>query len=228
MRKAFEWSPEVWKSFVERARVRPRVRDQTEAILRIVERIRPERILDAGCGYGRVSLELAERFPESEIVAVDQSHSMVEELVNAKGQKRIRVVRGDLEHLPLESGVVDLVLCLGVIMHVRNEHAAISEFVRVLGNRGTLLLTYNNCLNPFSVIFMITAAMTRAAGYKQSFHLRRFYERFLSERGYRVDAFPTHIVPAFPWPGPLKALLDLDLSAAEFGYEPILECQPET
>jgi ubiquinone/menaquinone biosynthesis C-methylase UbiE len=189
--------------------------------------VEPRRILDAGCGYGRLSLELAERLPESEIVAVDQSLGMVKELARSTKQKRLHLIRANLERLPLETGSVDLVLCVGVIMHVRKEHDAISEFVRVLGNRGTLVLTYHNCLNPFAAVFMITTLLKKSTGYKQSFHFRRFYKRFLVERGYQVRALPTPIMPGFPWPGPLKALARLDLCPSRIGYEPILECRSQ-
>jgi trans-aconitate 2-methyltransferase len=39
-----------------------------------------ERVLDAGCGTGRVTAALVERLPDGEVVAVDGSPAMIEEL----------------------------------------------------------------------------------------------------------------------------------------------------
>ena|SRR2546422_2803168 len=226
MQNRFEWGPDLWKSALQDgALVRRRAREQTDVVLHIVESINPRRILDAGCGYGRISLELTERLPDSEILAVDQSASMLKELARLKNREHVRVIRGNLEQLPLAAGAVDLVLCVGVIMHVKRERAALAEFVRVLGKQGILVLSYHNLLNPFAVIFMSTTLIKKSTGYKQSFHFRRFYERFLTDQGYISHVHPAPVVPGFTWPRPLEAaFLRLDASAIRLGYEPILEC----
>lgn len=229
MQTPFEWSPGLWKSALgDGALVRQRVREQTDAVLHIVESIKPKRILDAGSGYGRISLELVERLPNSEIIAVDQSASMLRELVHSKNREHVRVIRGNLERLPLAAGAVDLVLCIGVIMHVKRERTALAEFVRVLGKQGILVLSYHNLLNPFAIIFMSTTLIKKSTGYKQSFHLRRFYESFLAAQGYLVHVRPTPVVPGFAWPPPFEAaFMRLDVCAIGLGYEPILECRSQ-
>src|SRR3954467_7677084 len=44
-----------------------------------------ERVLDAGCGTGRVTAALLERLPHGEVVAVDGSPAMVEETRERRG-----------------------------------------------------------------------------------------------------------------------------------------------
>lgn len=63
-----------------------------------------ERVLDAGCGSGRVTRMLLERLPEGTVVAVDQAPSMVEHTRAALGE-RATVLRADLTELVLDEPV---------------------------------------------------------------------------------------------------------------------------
>jgi trans-aconitate 2-methyltransferase len=63
-----------------------------------------ERVLDAGCGTGRVTAALLERLPRGELLAVDGSHAMVEEARQRFGD-RVHVFQSDLLDLRLEEPV---------------------------------------------------------------------------------------------------------------------------
>ena len=63
-----------------------------------------ERVLDAGCGTGRVTAALLERLPDGEVVAVDGSPAMVEE-ARARLGPRADVRVADLTELALEAPV---------------------------------------------------------------------------------------------------------------------------
>jgi trans-aconitate 2-methyltransferase len=67
-----------------------------------------ERVLDAGCGTGRVTAALLERLPRGEVVAVDGSPAMVEEARERLGP-RVDVRVADLTELEL-SPPVDAIL----------------------------------------------------------------------------------------------------------------------
>jgi len=63
-----------------------------------------ERVLDAGCGTGRVTAALLERVPRGEVVAVDGSPSMVEQARERLGPRAdVRVA--DLTELALDAPV---------------------------------------------------------------------------------------------------------------------------
>jgi trans-aconitate 2-methyltransferase len=65
-----------------------------------------ERVLDAGCGTGRVTAMLLERLPGGEIVALDASASMVELARERLGHDQITYVLADLqESLPVRPPV---------------------------------------------------------------------------------------------------------------------------
>jgi trans-aconitate 2-methyltransferase len=63
-----------------------------------------ERVLDAGCGTGRVTEALVERLPEGEVVAVDGSQAMVQQARERLGE-RAHVFAADLVELELDRPV---------------------------------------------------------------------------------------------------------------------------
>jgi trans-aconitate 2-methyltransferase len=63
-----------------------------------------ERVLDAGCGTGRVTATLLERLPRGEVIAVDGSTAMVEQ-ASARLGDRAQVFAADLLELQLGAPV---------------------------------------------------------------------------------------------------------------------------
>ncbi len=63
-----------------------------------------ERVLDAGCGTGRVTAALVERLPLGEVVAVDGSVAMIDE-VKARLGDRVEAYAADLAELELDRPV---------------------------------------------------------------------------------------------------------------------------
>jgi len=83
-----------------------------------------ERVLDAGCGTGRVTAVLLERLPRGEVVAVDGSPSMVEQARERLGPRAdVRVA--DLTELALETPV-DAVLSTATF-HWIDDHDRLFE-----------------------------------------------------------------------------------------------------
>lgn len=64
-----------------------------------------ERVLDAGCGTGRVTAALLERLPAGQVVAVDGSPSMVEQARAALPADRVECVVADLVELDVDPPV---------------------------------------------------------------------------------------------------------------------------
>lgn len=92
------------------------------------------RILDAGCGSGRVLDELA-RF--GDVVGVDLSSTAVA-VAWARGHS---VAKARVEELPFADSTFDLVTCLDVIEHTPDDLRALRELVRVTRPGGHLLVT---------------------------------------------------------------------------------------
>jgi cyclopropane-fatty-acyl-phospholipid synthase len=100
------------------------------------------RILDLGCGWGALSLYVAERFPHAEIVAVSNSKSQREAILGecaARGVTRIDVLTADVNRFAPD-GRFDRVVSVEMFEHLRNWELALARIARWLGERGKLFL----------------------------------------------------------------------------------------
>jgi len=103
------------------------------------------KILDAGCGAGRIAKEIANR--RYDVIAMDYSHNMVKEakaICSVNEELDIKFLQGDIESLPYKDSVFDMVLCLGVITYLKSEQKALREMSRILKPGGTLILSILN------------------------------------------------------------------------------------
>ena len=106
------------------------------SILDRLELAGDERVLDAGCGSGRVTSMLIERLPEGSIVAVDGSPSMMEE-VRSVLRPQDEALVADLTDLRLEEPV-DVVFSSAVFHWVLDHDALFHSLRGVLGPGGRL------------------------------------------------------------------------------------------
>ena len=100
-----------------------------------------ERVMDAGCGTGRVTEQLAERLPNGRIVALDGSPAMVDEARDrlARFGERIEYVVADLgQPLPIE-GQVDAVLSTATFHWVPDHDALFRNLAAVTRTGGWLV-----------------------------------------------------------------------------------------
>jgi trans-aconitate 2-methyltransferase len=100
-----------------------------------------ERVLDAGCGSGRVTEALAERLPNGRVVALDASPAMLEEARRrlARFGDRVEFVRADLGRpLPIE-GQVDAILSTATFHWVPDHDALFRNLAAVIRPGGRLV-----------------------------------------------------------------------------------------
>jgi len=95
------------------------------------------RVLDLGCGDGRLTAEL----DADELTAADVSRVALERARRRLPEAtRVAELEPDAP-LPFGDGAFDLVLCAETIEHVRDVQVLLSEVRRVLKRGGTLALT---------------------------------------------------------------------------------------
>jgi len=126
---------------------------QREVCARMLERLdyvklQPTRILDAGCGTGWGTRQLAQRYPNAQIVALDIAVGM---LLAARGRsgwwqklfggaKQIQLC-GDVEALPLAANSVEMVWSNLTVQWCNDLPAAFGELHRVLKVEGLLMFS---------------------------------------------------------------------------------------
>lgn len=113
------------------------MRRNTRALLRrYLERGRSYAILDAGCGTGGTTQDLAEFGP---VIGLDYSDEALG-FAASRGLKRL--VRGSVEQIPFPDRMFDVVTSFDVLYHraVVDERAALAEFRRVLRPGGYALV----------------------------------------------------------------------------------------
>lgn len=99
-----------------------------------------KKVLDLGCGTGRILGEL--KLFGAEVTAVDISEEML-----SKAKKKhpdVEMIVADAENLPFENDYFDVVTATFLIVHLKNPEIAFDEVYRVLKSGGEFVLTNIN------------------------------------------------------------------------------------
>lgn len=117
-----------------------------------------ERVLDAGCGTGRVTARLLERLPDGEVVALDGSQAMLDAAGERFGDDpRVTLVHADLgASLPLDEPV-DLVVSTSTFHWVLDHDALFAGLFTVLRPGGRLRAECGGTGNIADVIAALAA-----------------------------------------------------------------------
>jgi len=103
------------------------------------------RVLDAGCGPGRLSIPIARQVGAGgEVVALDVQQAMLERLkqrVRAAGVQNIRTVHGALGEGALHETGFDRAVMVTVLGEIPNRSAALGEVFQALKPGGMLSIT---------------------------------------------------------------------------------------
>jgi trans-aconitate 2-methyltransferase len=118
-----------------------------------------EQVLDAGCGTGRVTEQLAERLPRGRVIALDGSPSMVDAARErlARFGDRIDYVVADLGRpLPID-GTVDAVLSTATFHWVPDHDALFRDLAAVTAPGGRLVAQCGGAGNIANILRVLAA-----------------------------------------------------------------------
>lgn len=100
-----------------------------------------QRILDLGCGWGSLSLWLAEHYPSCEIVGLSNSHGQrawIMEQARQRGLPNVEIVTGDISEFdfPVEGVIAgfDRIISIEMFEHMKNYGALLAKLRRWLSN----------------------------------------------------------------------------------------------
>jgi cyclopropane-fatty-acyl-phospholipid synthase len=99
-------------------------------------------ILDLGCGWGSLSLWMAERYPRSRIVGVSNSHSQrrfIEARARERGLANLSIVTADMNAFAIDRRF-DRVVSVEMFEHMRNYHALLQRVAAWLRPGGQLFV----------------------------------------------------------------------------------------
>ena len=102
-----------------------------------------QEILELGCGWGSLSLWMAENYRGSRVTAVSNSHSQrlhIERQAEARGLANLRVVTCDANDFEAEAGGYDRVVSVEMFEHLRNWPAMFARVARWLRADGRFFM----------------------------------------------------------------------------------------
>lgn len=116
-------------------------------LMRILKKINPKnkRILDVGCGYGKLIQQTKKEYPDNEFIGVDLNSNDVS--IAKSNLKFGNFFVMELESLNFKPASFDLIFCADTLEHAYNSEKAIEELSRVLKRNGLLILSVPNYFN---------------------------------------------------------------------------------
>ncbi|HXN35327.1 MAG TPA: cyclopropane-fatty-acyl-phospholipid synthase family protein [Opitutaceae bacterium] len=102
-----------------------------------------QEILELGCGWGSLSLYLAERFPKSRITGVSNSGTQ-KEFIDSEAARRgltnLAIVTCDMNTFDIDAGRFDRVVSIEMFEHMKNYQALMARIARWLKPGGLLFV----------------------------------------------------------------------------------------
>jgi cyclopropane-fatty-acyl-phospholipid synthase len=114
-----------------------------------------QHILELGCGWGSLTLWMAERYPNARIVAVSNSHQQreyIESQCLERGLPNVRVITRDVNQLELEAEQFDRCVSIEMFEHMRNYETLLHRIAAWLRPGGKLfvhIFSHRTLMYPF-------------------------------------------------------------------------------
>ena len=122
-------------------------------VVRLVRRMKPQRIMDLATGTGDLAIKMAKRIPKAHIMGVDLSENMLAvaaDKVRRKGlDDHIALYQGEAERLDVGDDVLDVVTIAFGVRNFGDIDGSLREIARALQKGGHLvILEFSTPRNP--------------------------------------------------------------------------------
>jgi SAM-dependent methyltransferase len=126
--------------------------ENREAVLTAVTGLRVQRMLDAGCGDGVFTAQIADRAGAAEVHGIE----IDPDRADGARTRGLKVEEADLgQPLPYPAGHFDLIVSHHVIEHVHNTDLHVSELCRVAADSATIVISTNNLSSWHNIGFLL-------------------------------------------------------------------------
>tara|TARA_Y100000589_G_scaffold94579_1_gene89333 strand:+ start:1559 stop:2530 length:972 start_codon:yes stop_codon:yes gene_type:complete len=111
-------------------------------------------ILDAGCGSGRLTSNLAQKAKDSTVIGIDISDGAVIANELAMKSTNHHVVQCDINYLPFRKELFNMIWSQGVIHHTPNTYKSFKKLLEIIHSNGQIyiLLYPNYIFGPYRFI----------------------------------------------------------------------------
>lgn len=190
------------------------------------------RLLELGCGRGKLLVELLRRkiASEEQLYGIDQSG----EAIAAASEVLPHLSIGNIEErLPFENASFEVVVMMEVVEHLVRPWQVLREARRILAPHGTLLLSFPNYLNfPWLFVRVLAELLDRPSWIVlqpiDHMHIMPVFERKLTQCGFRVTGVYGSVF--FPpilhrWEPPGFSGLMNAMNLGRLAFHPVLACE---
>jgi SAM-dependent methyltransferase len=103
------------------------------------------KVLDIGCGYGRLSSQIRHKFPKAIIYGLDISQNFIEEFNKNIARPRYGII-GDMQYLPFKKETFDYIVIVTVLSYLpEGTHKSVmNQTVELLKPQGKCILIEDN------------------------------------------------------------------------------------
>ena len=116
-----------------------------------------QKILELGCGWGSLTLWMAEHYPKSQITAVSNSSTQkthIDKQCEQRGYNNVTIITADVNALELEERQFDRAISIEMFEHMRNYKQLLERISSWLVSDGKLfvhIFAHRNVMYPFDV-----------------------------------------------------------------------------
>lgn len=127
----------------------PAFAKRAKLILNEVDKRRPKKVLDAGCGRGFYLRVLSSFSFIKEIHGIDINDNYLQIAKKNNTDKRVKIKNASIYKLPYQDKYFDLIICSEVLEHLKDDIKALLELKRVLKPKGIIIITVPHKNFPF-------------------------------------------------------------------------------
>jgi len=142
------------------------------------------KILDVGCGIGKIEKYLFSYFPSATVYGIDPSAKCIEKAMQTHRSKQATFRVYDGENIPFADNFFDAVLFACVLHHIlpAKRKKILDESYRVLKKNAYIFVFEHNLLNPLTFLVVRTCEFDKDA----KFLFRWEIERLLSRANFEI------------------------------------------